>query len=199
MVKRAFDIFGALCLVAVFAPIMAFISIVLLLEGGDFLFSQERVGAGGTRFRCFKFRTMVHGSELKLAQYLDRNAALREEWERTCKLKNDPRVTALGRFLRRSSLDELPQLFNVLKGDMSLIGPRPIRAAEISRYERRFHDYCRCRPGLTGLWQIYRNEKIDYARRTELDSMYVAHWSFRRDMIILLKTIPAVLSARGAC
>jgi exopolysaccharide production protein ExoY len=197
--KRVFDIFMSAGLILFFCPLMVMIAAVLIFEGGTCVFAHERVGVGGTRFRCLKFRTMVRDSEVKLAEYLNRNPALREEWNRSWKLKNDPRVTALGRFLRRSSLDELPQLFNVLSGDMSLIGPRPITAREISRYARRFHDYCRCRPGLTGLWQVYRDDDVDYLRRTELDSLYVAHWSFRRDLIILAMTVPTVLSRRGAC
>lgn len=196
--KRYFDVFASIILIILTAPIMILINIILVFEGGNGLFFQERLGAGGIVFRCIKFRTMTLGAEAVLDDFLSRNASFREEWDRSCKLKNDPRVTAFGQFLRRSCLDELPQLFNVLIGDMSLVGPRPIRAGEIVRYGRRFHDYCRCRPGLTGLWQIYRNDTVDYARRTELDSFYVAHWSFRRDVLILLRTVPAIVLARGA-
>jgi exopolysaccharide production protein ExoY len=196
--KRYFDVFASVTLIILTVPITILICILLVFEGSDILFFQERVGTGGKIFRCIKFRTMTPGAEAVLDRFLSCNAAWREEWNRTCKLKNDPRVTAFGQFLRRSCLDELPQLFNVLKGDMSLVGPRPIRIVEVVRYGRRFHDYCRCRPGLTGLWQIYRNDTVDYARRTELDSFYVAHWSFRRDVLILLKTVPAMVLARGA-
>lgn len=197
--KRCFDIVGALALLIAAGPLMILLAIALGFGGGPIFFSQERLGARGRPFRCFKFRTMVPDAERRLAEYLAANPSFQEEWRTTCKLKNDPRVTRLGWFLRRSSMDELPQLLNVLLGDMSLVGPRPIKEAEIQRYARRYHDYCRCRPGLTGLWQVYRDDTVDYVRRTELDSLYAGHWSFRRDLIILAKTLPAVLTARGAC
>jgi lipopolysaccharide/colanic/teichoic acid biosynthesis glycosyltransferase len=197
--KRCFDIVGAALLLIAAGPLMLLLALALGVGGGPIFFAQERLGASGKPFRCFKFRTMVPDAERRLADYLAANPAFQEEWRTTCKLKSDPRVTKLGRFLRRSSMDELPQLLNVLRGDMSLVGPRPIKEAEIARYARRYRDYCRCRPGLTGLWQVYRDDTVDYVRRTELDSLYAGHWSFRRDLIILAKTLPAVLTARGAC
>lgn len=198
-VKRSFDILGAAVLLAIAAPLMCLLALALSVGGGPVFYSQLRLGAGGKPFKCFKFRTMVPDADRRLAEYLASNPEYEQEWRTTCKLKSDPRVTPLGGFLRRSSLDELPQLLNVLLGEMSLVGPRPIREAEIQRYARRYRDYCRCRPGLTGLWQIYRDDSVDYDRRTELDSLYAGHWSFRRDLIILAKTLPAVLTARGAC
>jgi lipopolysaccharide/colanic/teichoic acid biosynthesis glycosyltransferase len=198
-IKRSFDIVGASIILLFAAPLMILLAVALTLGGGPVFFSQDRLGARGEAFRCFKFRTMVPDAERRLADYLAANPVYAEEWRTTCKLKDDPRVTSLGWFLRRSSMDELPQLLNVLLGDMSLVGPRPIKEAEIQRYARRYHDYCRCRPGLTGLWQVYRDDTVDYVRRTELDSLYAGHWSFRRDLIILAKTLPAVLTARGAC
>lgn len=197
--KRVFDVAVSLFLIILLLPLMALISAAIFWQGGNVLFFQKRMGAEGINFRCFKFRTMVPNAEARLAAYLSSDPELQQQWQLHCKLKHDPRITFLGRFLRKTSLDELPQLFNVLVGDMSLIGPRPIKAEEISRYANRYHDYCRCRPGLTGLWQVYRNDGVDYVRRTELDSLYVAHWSFRRDLVILWKTVPVVLLARGAC
>jgi len=196
--KRCFDIVGALVLLLFFLPLIIFIAMAVMLDGGPPLFSHTRVGANGKPFRCWKLRTMVVGAEFRLQSFLAANPDARAEWESIRKLTNDPRVTPIGRFLRRSSLDELPQFFNVLKGDMSLVGPRPIASDEIALYADRFLEYKSCRPGMTGLWQIMTRNSTTYARRTELDNLYVAHWSLRRDFLILLKTIRVFISFRGA-
>jgi len=141
---------------------------------------------------------MMGDAKRALSIYLENNPEAREEWDRSFKLEHDPRVTRLGMFLRRSSLDELPQLLNVLIGDMSLVGPRPIVAPEIERYEEKIAEYCSCRPGLTGLWQVSGRNLVSYERRVRLDAIYARRHSLRLDLIILLRTIGVVLSGRGA-
>ena len=151
--KRLLDICGACLGLVLCAPVMLIIFLVLSFAGKP-IFTQHRVGRGGKPFPCYKFRTMVVGAEQVLADYLRQNQAAKDEWFRTFKLADDPRITGAGRFLRKSSLDELPQLFNVLRGDMSLVGPRPIVPAEVPRYRSKIRDYHKLRPGLTGLWQV---------------------------------------------
>jgi lipopolysaccharide/colanic/teichoic acid biosynthesis glycosyltransferase len=165
---------------------------------GKPIFSQQRVGRGGKAFACYKFRTMVVGAEQVLADYLRGNQAAKEEWLRTFKLTHDPRITPVGRFLRKSSLDELPQLFNVLKGDMSLVGPRPIVSAEVPRYRSKIRDYHRLRPGLTGLWQVSGRNLVSYRRRVALDSVYARRRSLAMDVLILARTVGVVFLGRGA-
>ncbi len=154
---------------------------------------------GGRLFRCCKFRTMAIDAEERLTELLDRDPEARAEWARNHKLRNDPRITSLGGFLRRSSLDELPQFFNVLKGDMSLVGPRPIVLAEVGFYGRYFNDYCRVRPGITGLWQISGRSLVSYRRRVALDVTYVRSHCAMLYMKILARTVPAVLRGYGSC
>jgi lipopolysaccharide/colanic/teichoic acid biosynthesis glycosyltransferase len=197
--KRIFDIFGASLLLSVFAPIMVGIFLVLMIRGGSPIFTQLRVGKNGSMFRCYKFRTMVKDANRALSAYLESNPTARAEWNRSFKLANDPRVTRLGMFLRRSSLDELPQLFNVLIGDMSLVGPRPIVAPEIERYRDKIVEYCSCRPGLTGLWQVSGRNLTSYDRRVRLDVLYARRQSLKLDIAILFRTVSVVLSGRGAC
>jgi lipopolysaccharide/colanic/teichoic acid biosynthesis glycosyltransferase len=156
------------------------------------------VGYRGRSFRCFKFRSMVMNAEAALARHLQENPAVRQEWEATQKLRDDPRITPLGRFLRATSLDELPQLFNVLAGDMSLVGPRPIVQNEIVRYGAYFEDYASARPGLTGLWQVSGRSDVDYDRRVELDRSSVTAWSLSGDLMILLRTVKVVFSRVGS-
>jgi Undecaprenyl-phosphate galactose phosphotransferase WbaP len=162
------------------------------------LFAHNRIGRNGRVFRCLKFRTMVVDSDARLAALLASDPDARIEWERDHKLRQDPRVTRLGSFLRRSSLDELPQLFNVLLGDMSLVGPRPIVEAEIERYGYRFPHYCAVRPGITGLWQISGRNDVCYRRRVAMDVLYARSKGVWIDIWILLMTIPAVLLKRGS-
>ncbi|WP_114393906.1 sugar transferase [Oleisolibacter albus] len=196
--KRVFDLIGAVLLLLLFAPVMLVVAALVGRDGGPILFRQTRIGAGGRSFTCLKFRTMVVDAEARLQALLAADPAAREEWQRIQKLKSDPRITPVGRFLRRSSLDELPQLFNVLRGDMSLVGPRPIVAAEVVRYADWFEQYMACRPGLTGLWQISSRNDTDYDRRVELDNLYRAHWSVWTDVIIAVRTAKVLVAPRGA-
>jgi lipopolysaccharide/colanic/teichoic acid biosynthesis glycosyltransferase len=197
--KRAFDVMAASLLLLLFLPLMFFIAVVLFsLDRGSVFFAHNRVGYRGRSFRCFKFRTMVVNAEAMLARHLEKNPAARQEWEATQKLRDDPRVTPLGRFLRATSLDELPQLFNVIAGDMSLVGPRPIVEGEIVRYGSYFDDYASARPGLTGLWQVSGRSDVDYDERVALDRSYVTGWSLSGDLMILLRTVKVVFSRAGS-
>jgi exopolysaccharide production protein ExoY len=196
--KRAFDIVGALLLIVGFAPLLLLLAMIISLDGGPALFRHRRIGAGGRSFKCWKFRSMVVDAEAALAQTLATDPLARREWARDFKLRNDPRITPLGQFLRKSSLDELPQLFNVIAGDMSLIGPRPIVTDEIGRYGAAFADYAACRPGLTGLWQVSGRNDIDYAERVAIDRRYARTWSFWGDIAILFRTVGVVLRHSGA-
>jgi Undecaprenyl-phosphate galactose phosphotransferase WbaP len=196
--KRGFDVvFGTLLLIAL-APLMALLAIAVTRDRGPALFGHRRVGADGRSFTCWKFRSMVVDAEAVLAETLARDPQARREWQRDFKLKNDPRVTPLGRFLRKSSLDELPQLLSVITGEMSLIGPRPIVTAEIERYGAAFAEYAACRPGITGLWQVSGRNDIDYASRVAIDRHYARSWSFLGDLTILMKTVGVVLRRSGA-
>lgn len=149
-------------------------------------------------FPCLKFRTMVNNNEELLEKYLAANPAERAEWLATRKLRNDPRITPFGAFLRKSSIDEIPQLVNVVLGHMSMVGPRPIVPSETVYYGQNYADYIRVRPGLTGLWQVSGRSDADYVKRVQLDALYVANRSFVGDLVIMVKTIPAVLNARGS-
>lgn len=199
MLKRLFDIIGAVGLILLFGPIMLLLAIKLKLEGGNIFFGHTRVGRNGQLFKCLKFRSMVHNSAEVLARLLAEDPAAREEWDKTYKLKNDPRVTPFGHFLRKSSLDELPQLFNVLRGEMSLVGPRPVVPDELERYGDAKVYYLEVRPGLTGLWQISGRSDLDYEQRVNLDTWYVRNWTLWYDILILFKTVMVVPSkASGA-
>jgi lipopolysaccharide/colanic/teichoic acid biosynthesis glycosyltransferase len=196
---RAIEIVLCLSILAFFAPLMTVVALAIKLgDGGPVLFAHPRVGRGGSLFPCLKFRSMAVDAEAQLLALLQRDPAARAEWERDHKLTHDPRITRLGDFLRRSSLDELPQLINVLRGEMSLVGPRPIVPAEIARYRRYFACYCRVRPGITGLWQVSGRSDLPYRRRVALDVVYARSRSAGLDFKILLATAPAVLARRGA-
>jgi lipopolysaccharide/colanic/teichoic acid biosynthesis glycosyltransferase len=169
-----------------------------LAGGGVVLFGQERIGRGGRRFTCYKFATMVPNAEQMLAQLLERRPDLRSEWARDHKLRDDPRITRIGRFLRKTSLDELPQLWNVLKGDMSLVGPRPIVWQEIVKYRRAIGHYLSVKPGITGLWQVSGRNNTTYRRRLALDRVYAVRSSFVLDVAILLRTVRVVLAQKDA-
>lgn len=196
--KRAVDIVLGAALIVFFAPLMALIGLAVCLDGGPVFFGHRRIGPDGRKFRCWKFRTMVVNADQVLREVLSRDPALREEWESSFKLRKDPRITFVGRFLRACSLDELPQLFNVMRGDMSLVGPRPIVEAEIDRYGRKFSAYCACRPGITGLWQVRGRSDVSYARRVELDAQYANRWSLWLDLQILLSTVVVIVRRDGA-
>jgi Undecaprenyl-phosphate galactose phosphotransferase WbaP len=196
--KRAADIVLGAALILFFAPLMAVIALAVSLDGGPIFYGHWRIGPDRRPFRCWKFRTMVVRAELVLQQLLAQDCALRAEWESSFKLRKDPRITLAGRFLRAFSLDELPQLFNVIRGEMSLIGPRPIVEAEIERYGARFPAYCACRPGITGLWQVRGRSDISYQSRVELDSQYAYNWSLWLDLKILLRTVVIIVKQEGA-
>ncbi|HED2737224.1 undecaprenyl-phosphate galactose phosphotransferase WbaP [Klebsiella michiganensis] len=198
VLKRLFDIAGSLAIIIVLSPILIYISHKVKKDGGPAIYGHERIGKGGRPFKCLKFRSMVINSKEVLAELLQNNPAAKEEWNATFKLKNDPRITEIGRFLRRTSLDELPQLFNVLKGEMSLVGPRPIITAELERYNEEVDYYLLSKPGMTGLWQVSGRSDVDYETRVYLDAWYVKNWSMWNDIAILFKTIGVVLKKDGA-
>jgi exopolysaccharide production protein ExoY len=192
--KRAIDLVIAGTAVLVMAPLLALVSLgVRLMLGGPVLYTQRRIGLGGRSFPCYKFRTMVLDADAVLRRHLEDDPEAAREWQETQKLKNDPRVTPFGHLLRKSSIDELPQLFNVLRGDMSCIGPRPVLAAELERYSAHANEYRSARPGLTGLWQVSGRNRLSYRDRVALDRLYVRRWSLGLDLVILLRTIPAVM------
>lgn len=196
---RAIDIAVAVAALVTFAPLMLLVAIgVYLVDPGPIFFGHQRIGRGGRVFRCWKFRSMVVDAEERLANLLASDPVARAEWQRDHKLRNDPRITSFGSFLRRSSLDELPQLFNVLVGEMSLVGPRPIVPGEAYRYGRYFNVYCRVRPGITGLWQISGRNDVSYRRRVAFDVTYVRSKSIALDLKIMCLTVPKVLGGNGA-
>lgn len=197
--KRALDL--SLCLPVVLLCALPGLLLALLIRldsPGPVLYRQRRLGKGGKPFHVFKFRTMRQDADAVLARYLEANPELREEWEKDRKLRHDPRITRVGRFLRKSSLDELPQLLNVLRGEMSLVGPRPIVENEISKYGEVYADYCRVRPGITGLWQVSGRNNTTYEERVSLDRYYVTNWCIWMDLWILARTFPVVLTGYGA-
>lgn len=196
--KRGFDILIAVSALVLLAPLFIMVAgLIKMTCPGPVIFWQERIGFGGRRFRCFKFRTMAVDSARLLADLLARSPEAQLEWDANRKLKADPRVTRIGQILRRTSVDELPQLFNVLKGDMSVVGPRPIVEDELGRYGLSAKAYMATRPGLTGLWQISGRNDVSYSSRVCLDRTYVRTWSLGKDIVIVALTVPAVLSARG--
>lgn len=198
LAKRLFDIAGAAALLVLLAPFFAAIARRIRRDGGRAIYAHVRVGRHNRPFKCYKFRSMIANADQVLADVLASDPAARAEWERDFKLKNDPRITPVGAFLRKTSLDELPQLWNVLKGEMSLVGPRPIVTAELERYGDQVGYYLEARPGMTGLWQISGRNDVDYADRVNLDAWYVKNWSLWYDIVILLKTVRVVLGKSGA-
>jgi len=197
--KRAFDVTAALAMLVFALPAMFFIAVILFsTDRGPIIFAHERVGRNGRRFRCLKFRSMVVNSQEALRKHLEASPQARAEWEANQKLTDDPRVTPIGRFLRATSLDELPQLINVIRGDMSLVGPRPIVEDEVVRYADEIEHYAAVRPGITGLWQVSGRSDVDYEQRVQLDSRYVREWSFAGDIVILVKTVKVVLLRTGS-
>ena len=191
------------CLVLVAFPILLPIfllvgSLVKLSSHGPVFFAHRRIRRSSAFFSMWKFRTMCVNSAEVLEDHLAKHPEARAEWNKTHKLRNDPRITRLGRFLRRYSLDELPQVWNVLTGTMSLVGPRPIVAAEVERYKESFACYCRVKPGLTGLWQVSGRSELSYDQRVALDCEYVERWSLWRDFKIMLKTFASVVNQEGA-
>ena len=197
-VKRALDITGSLAIGLVFSPLIVVIALRMRMEGGPVLFRHQRIGQGGKPFDCLKFRTMVPNAEQILHDLLAKNPEAKAEWLRDHKLKNDPRVTRIGRFLRKTSLDELPQLWNVLRGEMSLVGPRPIVKDEMLRYGRYLRAYMAAKPGVTGLWQVMGRNDTDYRRRVVMDAYYVRKRTILMDLQILVRTVRVVIWGRGA-
>ena len=196
--KRLFDIVVASIVAVLLSPVMLAVALLVRLDGGPVFYGHSRVGWHGERFRCWKFRSMVVDADQRLKQLLDSDPEARREWDKDFKLRKDPRVTWLGGFLRVSGLDELPQLVNVLLGQMSLVGPRPIVDGEIERYGSKVSAYYAVRPGITGLWQVSGRNDVDYATRVAFDLWYARNWSLWLDLVVMLKTIPAVLARRGA-
>ncbi len=196
--KRSFDIVVSALLLLLLSPLFAVLMYKISRDGGSPFYGHGRIGKGGRKFDCYKFRSMILNSQQVLQEVLRTDPQARAEWERDFKLKNDPRITAVGHFLRRTSLDELPQLWNVLKGDMSLVGPRPIVQAELERYKKDVGFYLLDKPGMTGLWQISGRNDVDYKTRVYFDSWYVKNWSLWTDIVILFKTVTVVLRRDGA-
>ena len=196
--KRLMDIAISSTFLLAFWPLMLLLALLVKFsDGGPILFSHTRVGRNRTLFPCFKFRTMAVNSAELLRCHLAEDATAQEEWQRTQKLKNDPRITAVGRVLRKTSLDELPQLINILRGDMSIVGPRPVVTDEIKKYGSDATFYLMARPGLTGPWQVSGRNDVSYEARVAFDRHYVENWSLLTDVSIIVRTVPAVLLARG--
>ncbi|MDR2826211.1 MAG: undecaprenyl-phosphate galactose phosphotransferase WbaP [Deltaproteobacteria bacterium] len=198
-VKRCID----LLVIATSAPptllFFLLIGLAIILDSrGGVLYSHKRIGQGGREIKIWKFRTMCKNADQLLNDYLEKNPEFKDEWRKNQKLKHDPRITRVGHILRKTSLDELPQLINVLKGEMSLVGPRPIVETEIQKYGEAFETYMRVKPGITGLWQVSGRNDVSYDTRIEMDELYVANWSVWLDIYLLIRTVPEVIKGSGA-
>ncbi len=198
IIKRVIDIIGSLALLVLFSPLFLVVALMVSLDGGPVFYRHKRIGRDGKPFGCLKFRTMILGAEACLNEYLSYHPEQRREWEQDQKLAFDPRVTAIGNVLRRLSLDELPQLVNVLVGEMSLVGPRPVTEGELKHYGAAASAYLAVRPGLTGPWQVSGRNDVSYATRVAMDEAYVRNFSLWNDIVILLRTPGVVLSKKGA-
>lgn len=197
--KRGFDVVVASMALLFFSPIfLMLMALVKFSDGGSVFYGHSRIGHGGRTFRCLKFRTMRQDGDRVLKEYLEKNPAAYEEWRTTRKLQDDPRITTVGGVLRKLSLDELPQLLNIIRGEMSIVGPRPVVEDELEMYDTAAHLYLRSRPGLTGLWQVSGRNDVSYAARVALDSHYVENWSLVTDLKIIGLTVPAVCFSRGS-
>lgn len=198
-VKRIFDIVcttvGLICI----SPILLGIACWIYKDSpGPIIFKHRRVGRYGKEFNCYKFRSMCVDADIRLKELLDKDPQARAEWQKEFKLKNDPRITRSGAFLRKTSLDELPQLFNVLKGEMSLVGPRPIIRDEVPRYGKYIEDFYMVRPGMTGMWQTSGRNDVTYAERVQMDTWYVRNWNVWFDIVLIWRTVGVVLGKKGA-
>lgn len=199
VLKRVFDVSAALTALVLISPLFLMLMLLVKLsDRGPAFYGHRRVGHSGKSFRCLKFRTMVVDGDKVLQAYLHANPKATEEWLATRKLQNDPRVTLVGAVLRKLSLDELPQLINIIRGEMSIVGPRPVVEDELELYETAAIYYLQSRPGLTGLWQVSGRNDVSYASRVAFDTHYVKNWSLGSDMMIIAKTIPAVCLSRGS-
>lgn len=198
--KRGFDLLFSLFALTIATPILFIIALIIKLSSrGKLIYSHERIGRGGRPFRCYKFRTMYADADQRLKDLLASDPTLKAEWERNFKLKNDPRVTPFGAFLRKTSLDELPQFWNVLKGDLSVVGPRPVVREEVEKhFGEKASKILSIRPGLTGLWQVSGRSDISYQKRIALDEIYIDQRSLWLDITLIARTIPAMISSRGA-
>ena len=198
-VKRELDFITALLALIVLSPLLAITALAVKLDSkGPAIFKQQRLGLHGKTFWIYKFRSMCVNSKEVLEHLLATDPAAKAEWDKEFKLKDDPRITKSGAFLRKTSLDELPQLWNVLRGEMSLVGPRPIVQAEVERYDKFIKEYYSVLPGITGMWQTSGRSDIDYPERVQMDSWYVHNWSVWLDMVLLWRTVSVVLSHKGA-
>ena len=198
-VKRTVDFLGAFILLLSLSPLLGLLTLLIMIDSpGPIFFRQERTGQNFKHFKVLKFRTMVVNAEQKLQQLLKESPEIRSEFEKYHKLEKDPRVTRVGNFLRRFYLDELPQLWNVLKGDMSLVGPRPVLDYEISKMETYAPIILRVKPGMTGWWQVTGRHQIDFLQRVRLEEYYISNWSLWMDIYILMKTVWVVLGGKGA-
>ena len=196
---RTLDIVVALIAIIFFAPVMLLVALMVFIgDPGPVIFAHRRMGEGGKHFHCFKFRTMGQDAEQRLQDLLNADPVARAEWNKDQKLRNDPRIIGAGHFMRKSSLDELPQLFNVLRGEMSLVGPRPIVEKEIVRYGRYYKNYCAVRPGITGVWQVSGRNGVSYRQRVAMDVYYSRNRTLAMHVRLMVLTVPCVLFARGA-
>lgn len=198
ILKRTMDIVGSLAIITALSPVLLTLYFLIKKDGGNAIYGHPRIGRNGKEFKCLKFRSMVVNSKEVLEHLLATDPEAKAEWDKDFKLRNDPRITKVGAFIRKTSLDELPQLFNVLKGEMSLVGPRPIIKDELERYEEDVDYYLMAKPGMTGLWQVSGRNDVDYETRVYFDSWYVKNWSLWNDIAILFKTINVVLKRDGA-
>jgi undecaprenyl-phosphate galactose phosphotransferase len=198
IIKRCFDLTVSGLVLLLGSPVFAFIAVQVARTGHPIFFGHSRVGQHNKPFNCYKFRTMAPNADKLLADLLASDPAARAEWDRDFKLKNDPRITKIGHFLRKTSLDEIPQLWNVLKGEMSLVGPRPVVTAELERYGNQLDYYLEAKPGITGLWQISGRNDVSYDTRVYLDAWYVKNWSLFNDIVILLRTVKVIFRKDGA-
>ena len=197
--KRLFDLVATISGGLLISPILLLLAVIVGIDNkGRIIFAHRRVGKGGKLFPCYKFQSMVPDAQKRLEEYLAENPEARKEWEESFKLTNDPRVTKLGAFLRKTSLDELPQLWNVLMGDMSLVGPRPIVTKEIERYGDYIREYYMVPPGITGMWQVNGRSDTTYEERVAMDTWYVRNWSVWIDLVYLFKTVKTVFTGKGA-
>lgn len=198
--KRTFDILFSLAALIICLPLFFFIATCIALTSkGRIIYGHERIGRGGVPFLCYKFRTMYQDADEILKELLKKDPLMQAEWERSYKLKNDPRITPIGRFLRKMSLDELPQFWNALKGDLSVVGPRPVVLDELQKYfDKRAAAIFSIRPGITGLWQVSGRSNVSYEERISLDLTYVKKQSFLLDLKLIIKTLPAILFSKGA-
>lgn len=200
VLKRVFDIISIVVILALFWWVMIIVSIGIKMSSpGPLVFGHRRIGRSGKSFKCYKFRSMVPNSQEVLNDLLARDPEARAEWARDFKLKNDPRITRIGKFIRKTSVDELPQLWNVLVGDMSIVGPRPVVRKELALYygHGRRH-YLSVRPGLTGLWQVSGRNDMDYEERVALDRKYVQTWNVFSDFMIVMRTVGVIFAKKGA-